>query len=129
MLEITPDLLLQAYRIGVFPMGESRDDPKLYWLDPRLRAVLPLSVFGAVGTMVFPLFPPVPPIWEKFRAGVCVCVRVCAGTCMLEPGGTGGTGGTGAFLLAFPFPPCAGSRGNGENGSACGFEDMSLTRV
>ena len=37
MLEITPDLLLQAYRIGVFPMGERRDDPKLYWLDPRLR--------------------------------------------------------------------------------------------
>ena len=45
MLEITPDLLLQAYRIGVFPMGESRDDPKLYWLDPRQRAVLPLDGF------------------------------------------------------------------------------------
>ena len=40
-----PDLLLQAYRIGVFPMGERRDDPKLYWLDPRLRAVLPLDGF------------------------------------------------------------------------------------
>jgi leucyl/phenylalanyl-tRNA--protein transferase len=45
MLEITPDLLLQAYRIGVFPMGERRDDPKLHWLDPRLRAVLPLDGF------------------------------------------------------------------------------------
>ena len=45
MLEITPELLLQAYRIGVFPMGERRDDPKLYWLDPRLRAVLPLDAF------------------------------------------------------------------------------------
>jgi leucyl/phenylalanyl-tRNA--protein transferase len=45
MLEITPDLLLQAYRIGVFPMGERRDDPKLYWLDPRLRAILPLDGF------------------------------------------------------------------------------------
>jgi leucyl/phenylalanyl-tRNA---protein transferase len=45
MLEITPDLLLQAYRIGVFPMGERRDDPKLYWLDPRLRAILPLDRF------------------------------------------------------------------------------------
>ena len=45
MLEITPDLLLQAYRIGVFPMGERRDDPKLYWLAPRLRAVLPLDGF------------------------------------------------------------------------------------
>ena len=28
MLEITPELLLQAYRIGVFPMGERRDDPR-----------------------------------------------------------------------------------------------------
>jgi leucyl/phenylalanyl-tRNA---protein transferase len=45
MLEITPELLLQAYRIGVFPMGERRDDPRLYWLDPRLRAVLPLDAF------------------------------------------------------------------------------------
>ena len=44
-MEITPDLLLQVYRIGVFPMGERRDDPKLYWLDPRLRAVLPLDGF------------------------------------------------------------------------------------
>src|SRR4029078_10134282 len=35
MLEITPDLLLQAYRIGVFPMGERRDDPQLYWVHPR----------------------------------------------------------------------------------------------
>ena len=26
-------------------MGERRDDPKLYWLDPRLRAVLPLDGF------------------------------------------------------------------------------------
>ena len=44
-MEITPELLLQAYRIGVFPMGERRDDPKLYWLDPRLRAILPLDGF------------------------------------------------------------------------------------
>lgn len=44
-MDITPELLLQAYRIGVFPMGERRDDPKLYWLDPRLRAVLPLDSF------------------------------------------------------------------------------------
>src|SRR5262245_36985629 len=45
LMEITPELLLQAYRIGVFPMGERRDDPKLYWLDPRLRAILPLDAF------------------------------------------------------------------------------------
>lgn len=40
---LTPDLLLQAYRAGVFPMSESRDDPHVFWVDPRQRGVLPLD--------------------------------------------------------------------------------------
>jgi leucyl/phenylalanyl-tRNA--protein transferase len=42
---LTPDLLLQAYRIGVFPMSESRDDPEVFWVDPRQRGILPLDGF------------------------------------------------------------------------------------
>lgn len=42
-LEVTPDLLLRAYGAGVFPMAESRDSDRLYWLDPALRGVLPLD--------------------------------------------------------------------------------------
>lgn len=42
---LTPDLLLQAYRSGVFPMSESRDDPDVFWVRPRLRGVLPLDHF------------------------------------------------------------------------------------
>ncbi len=42
---ITPDLLLQAYAAGVFPMAESADDPGLYWVEPRERGVLPLDDF------------------------------------------------------------------------------------
>lgn len=38
-------LLLQAYAQGIFPMSESRDDPEIFWVDPRLRGVLPLDGF------------------------------------------------------------------------------------
>lgn len=42
---LTPEILLQAYRVGVFPMSESRDDPEIFWVDPELRGVLPLDRF------------------------------------------------------------------------------------
>lgn len=45
MRELTPELLLHAYAQGVFPMGESRDDPDLFWLDPETRGILPLDNF------------------------------------------------------------------------------------
>jgi len=44
-LNLTPDMLLLAYEIGVFPMAEDRDDPELFWVDPRLRGILPLDNF------------------------------------------------------------------------------------
>jgi leucyl/phenylalanyl-tRNA---protein transferase len=43
--EITPELLLQAYAAGIFPMAESRDDPVLHWVDPHHRGILPLDGF------------------------------------------------------------------------------------
>ena len=42
---VTPDLLLRAYAAGVFPMAEHRDDPDVFWVDPRRRGVLPLERF------------------------------------------------------------------------------------
>lgn len=42
---IPPDLLLRAYRAGIFPMADSRDDPDVYWVEPRQRAILPLDGF------------------------------------------------------------------------------------
>lgn len=42
---LTPELLLQAYRSGVFPMSESRDDPDVFWVQPRMRGILPLDRF------------------------------------------------------------------------------------
>lgn len=45
MTEITPDLLLRAYAVGIFPMAESRDASTVYWIDPERRGVLPLESF------------------------------------------------------------------------------------
>lgn len=42
---LTPELLLQAYQAGVFPMSEGRDNPEVFWVDPRLRGVFPLDRF------------------------------------------------------------------------------------
>ncbi len=42
---LTADLLLRAYRLGLFPMAESRNSRALHWLDPEARGVLPLEAF------------------------------------------------------------------------------------
>jgi leucyl/phenylalanyl-tRNA--protein transferase len=42
---LTADLLLRAYRLGMFPMAESRDSKALHWLDPEHRGILPLDEF------------------------------------------------------------------------------------
>ncbi|MBO6520879.1 MAG: leucyl/phenylalanyl-tRNA--protein transferase [Rhodospirillales bacterium] len=41
--ELTPELLLRAYTVGVFPMAESRNATTISWIDPRNRGVLPLD--------------------------------------------------------------------------------------
>ena len=37
--------MLSAYRAGIFPMADHRDDPELFWVEPRQRAVIPLEGF------------------------------------------------------------------------------------
>lgn len=44
-MTISPELLLHGYSIGVFPMAEHRDDPEVFWVDPKRRGVLPLGGF------------------------------------------------------------------------------------
>jgi leucyl/phenylalanyl-tRNA--protein transferase len=44
-VEVTPELVLRAYRAGLFPMAESRAGDRLFWLDPEFRGVLPLDGF------------------------------------------------------------------------------------
>lgn len=42
---LTPETLLMAYASGVFPMADGRDDPEIFWVDPKQRGVLPLTGF------------------------------------------------------------------------------------
>lgn len=44
---VTSDLLLRAYRLGVFPMGEGRENAKMFWVDPDVRGIIPLKYFHA----------------------------------------------------------------------------------
>lgn len=42
---LTPELLLRAYSIGLFPMAESADDPEIFWVEPEVRGIIPLNDF------------------------------------------------------------------------------------
>lgn len=42
---IPPETLLLAYRSGIFPMADSREDTEVFWVEPRQRAILPLDGF------------------------------------------------------------------------------------
>jgi leucyl/phenylalanyl-tRNA--protein transferase len=45
VVDITAELMLRAYRHGLFPMAETRRGERLFWLDPERRGILPLDGF------------------------------------------------------------------------------------
>ena len=44
---VTIDLtmLMRAYAVGIFPMADARDDIDVFWVEPEMRAILPLDGF------------------------------------------------------------------------------------
>ena len=44
-MKITPDIVLKAYAMGVFPMSDGRDEKEIFWVDPEYRGILPLDKF------------------------------------------------------------------------------------
>ena len=38
-------LLMLAYRSGIFPMADARDDTEIFWVEPKRRGILPLDRF------------------------------------------------------------------------------------
>jgi leucyl/phenylalanyl-tRNA--protein transferase len=42
-LPLTPHLLLRAYAMGIFPMADSADDPRIFWVEPATRGIIPLN--------------------------------------------------------------------------------------
>jgi leucyl/phenylalanyl-tRNA--protein transferase len=45
MIELSPEIILQAYAAGLFPMADSAESDHLYWFDPEQRGILPLEHF------------------------------------------------------------------------------------
>ena len=45
MSGLSPEILLRAYAVGLFPMAERHDDSTLYWIDPEKRGIIPLDTF------------------------------------------------------------------------------------
>ena len=75
--QIDPETLLLAYRSGIFPMADARDDPEIFWVEPRRRAILPLDGFHCSRSLVKVLRR------DHFRvtcnADFAAVIRQCAG--------------------------------------------------
>ena len=46
-IEVTPELIVRAYRAGIFPMAEDAEDEDLFWVSPEMRGIMPLDRFHA----------------------------------------------------------------------------------
>lgn len=46
-IEVTPELIVRAYRAGIFPMSEDAADEDLFWVSPEWRGIMPLDGFHA----------------------------------------------------------------------------------
>ncbi len=44
-LDLTPELIIRAYRAGIFPMAEDAHSPDLFWVSPQHRGIIPLDQF------------------------------------------------------------------------------------
>lgn len=44
-MQLTPELIINAYASGVFPMAEAADSDEVHWFEPRRRGILPLDGF------------------------------------------------------------------------------------
>jgi leucyl/phenylalanyl-tRNA--protein transferase len=44
-IEITPELIIRAYRAGIFPMAEDAGDDDIFWVSPEMRGIIPLDGF------------------------------------------------------------------------------------
>ena len=74
---IPPDTLLLAYRSGIFPMAEERGDADVFWLEPKMRAVIPLDRFRCSSSLRKVIRQ------DRFRVTVDTAfdqvIRACAG--------------------------------------------------
>ena len=46
-IEISPELIVRAYRAGIFPMAEDATSTDIFWVSPEQRGIIPLDGFIA----------------------------------------------------------------------------------
>ena len=44
-MNLNEEIILKGYSLGIFPMSESFDDPKVYWINPKKRGVISIKDF------------------------------------------------------------------------------------
>tara|TARA_Y200000002_G_scaffold242351_1_gene200472 strand:- start:846 stop:1469 length:624 start_codon:yes stop_codon:yes gene_type:complete len=42
---LSPEIIIEAYSKGIFPMADSHNDPFIYWVDPKIRGIINLREF------------------------------------------------------------------------------------
>ena len=42
---ISPEIILELYKSGIFLMGKERNDQNIYFVNPEKRALLPIKKF------------------------------------------------------------------------------------
>ena len=42
---LSPEIIIEAYSKGIFPMSDSHNDPFVYWVDPKIRGIINLKEF------------------------------------------------------------------------------------
>ena len=42
---LSPDLVINGYKNGIFPMAESSKDPYIFWVSPEIRGIIKISDF------------------------------------------------------------------------------------
>ena len=45
MPQLTAEIILRGYSLGIFPMANGRDDTNIHWVDPKRRGVIGLDRF------------------------------------------------------------------------------------
>ena len=43
--KLNTELILNAYRAGLFPMAENSNTSEIFWVDPEVRGIIPLNKF------------------------------------------------------------------------------------
>jgi len=42
---LNSELIIQIYKLGIFPMAKNRFDSEIYFVNPKKRAILPIKHF------------------------------------------------------------------------------------